>query len=268
LEFLNTRGFSTIRAVTPNTITEFLEWGQSRGLDRPQLRDTSGSISVFLNWAAMAGRYKGMNPIQPRMHRLVKPERVPRPLMDQALARIWRTLDKRGTLQQKLAVALGEEAGLRISEVCNLRISDIDMQGHRVFVRVPNKTDSERWALFHRKTRRLLGQWLSKRDPECGHDFLFLNSLNRPLNADRLANQLRRVLAGGKPASRDGRQTGTSDHFTFHRLRHTLASRLAEKGLSPAVIMNLLGWKSYSMFLHYSHLHPQRVRKLYEEAMA
>ena len=153
LEFLNTKGFSTIRAVTANTINGFLEWCQSRGIDRSQLRDTLGSISVFLDWAGMAGQYNGMNPIQPRMHRLVKPERVPRPLRDQALARIWRTLDERGTLQQKLAVALGEEAGLRISEVCNLHMSDIDMQGHRIFVRVPNKTDSERWAFFHRKTR-------------------------------------------------------------------------------------------------------------------
>ena len=266
-EFLNTRGISTIRAVTANTITGFLEWCQSRGIDRSQLRDTLGSISVFLDWAAMAGRYKGMNPIQPRMHGLVKPERVPRPLKDQAMARIWRTLDRRGTLQQKVAVALGEEAGLRISEVCNLRMSDIDMQGHRVFVRVPNKTDSERWACFHRKTRRLLREWLSKRDPGCGHDFLFLNSLNHPLNADRLANQLRHVLAGGKPGSRDRRQADASDNFTFHRLRHTLASRLADRGLSPTVIMNLLGWKSYSMFLHYSHLHPRKVRRLYEEAM-
>jgi len=266
-EFLNTRGFSTIRAVTPNTITAFLEWGLSKGLDRPQLRDTLGSVSVFLDWAVMAGRYKGMNPIQPRLHRMVKPERVPRPLTDQALARIWRTLDKRGTLQQKLAVALGEEAGLRISEVCNLRTSDIDMPGHRVFVRVPNKTDSERWAFFHLKTRRLLCEWLCKRDPGCGHDSLFLNSQNRPLNADRLANQLRRVLAGGTPAARDRKQAGASDHFTFHRLRHTLASRLADKGLSATVIMNLLGWKSYSMFLQYAHLDPRKVRKLYEEAM-
>jgi integrase/recombinase XerD len=267
LEFLNTRGFSTIRAVRPNTITEFLEWGQSKGLDRPQLRDTLGSVSVFLDWAAMAGRYKGMNPIQPRMHRLVKPERVPRPLTDQALARIWSTLDKRGTLQQKLAVALGEEAGLRISEVCNLRTSDIDMRGHRIFVRVPNKTDSERWAFFHRKTRRLLCEWLSKRDPGCGHDFLFLNTLNQPLNADRLADQLRRVLAGRNSESRDRRQAGTSDYFTFHRLRHTLASRLAGKGLSPTVIMSLLGWKSYRMLMQYVHLHPQKIRELYEEAM-
>ena len=268
LEFLNARGFSTIRAVTPNTIAEFLEWGQSRGLDRPQLSDALGSISVFLNWATMAGRYRGMNPIQPRMHRLVKPERVPRPLTDQALAWIWRTLDEQGTLQQKLAVALGEEAGLRISEVCNLRISDIDMQGRRIFVRVPNKTDSERWALFHRKTRKLLGQWLNKRGLECGHDFLFLNNRNRPLTADRLAEQLRRVLAGRKLASSDRKQAGTADHFIFHRLRHTLASRLADKGLSPTVIMNLLGWKSCRMLLQYVHIHPQKVRELYEEAMA
>jgi integrase len=234
LEFLNTRGFSTIRAVTANTITGFLEWCQSRGIDRSQLRDTLGSISVFLDWAAMAGRYKGMNPIQPRMHGLVKPERVPRPLRDQALARIWRTLDQRGTLQQKLAVALGEEAGLRISEVCNLRMSDIDLQGRRIFVRVPDKTDSERRACFHRKTRRLLREWLSKRDPGCGHDFLFLNALKRPLNADRLANQLRHVLAGGKPASPDRRQVGASDYFMFHRLRHYLPFLTMSCYRSPA----------------------------------
>jgi len=265
LEFLNAKGISTIRAVTPNTINEFLEWGQRRGLDRLQLYDTLGSISVFLNWAAMAGRYEGVNPIQRRMHRVVKPERVPRPLTDQALAWVWRTLDRKGTLQHKLAVALGEEAGLRISEVCNLRISDVDMPGRRVFVRVPNKTDSERWALFHRKTRKSLCLWLKRREPKCGHDFLFVNARNRPLTADRLAEQLRRVLAGGQP---DRKVTEASDDFTFHRLRHTLASRLANKGLSPAVIMDILGWKSYRMVQQYVRLHPQRVRELYEGAMA
>jgi type 1 fimbriae regulatory protein FimB len=216
----------------------------------------------------MAGRYKGLNPIQPRMHRVAKPERVPRPLTDQAMAWVWRTLDKHGTLQQKLAVALGEEAGLRISEVCNLRISDIDMQGRRIFVRVPNKIDSERWALFHMKTSKLLCQWLRKRNPECGHDFLFVNARNRPLTLNRLAEQLRRVLAGGKPEPPGSNLAEAPDYFTFHRLRHTLASRLANKGLDPAVIMDILGWKSYRMVQQYVRLQPQRVRKLYEGAMA
>jgi integrase len=199
---------------------------------------------------------------------MARPERIPRPLTDLAMAKVWKILSKQGTLQHKLAVAMGAESGLRISEVCNLRISDIDMWGCRVFVRVPNKTDSERWAPFHRKTRRFLGQWLKKRDPDCGHDFLFLNSQKRRLTMNRLAEQLRSLLAGGRPESADGRLAGVSDHFTFHRLRHTLASRLANKGVNPTTIMNILGWKSYRMVQQYVHLLPQNVRKSYEGAMA
>jgi hypothetical protein len=38
--------------------------------------------------------------------------------------------------------------------------------------------------------------------------------------------------------------------------------------LSPMAIMNILGWKSFRMHLQYIHLHPQKVRELYEEVMA
>ena len=47
------------------------------------------------------------------------------------------------------------------------------------------------------------------------------------------------------------------DGVTFHTLRHTTASRLAQAGLPLADVQQLLGHSSIMMTMRYSHLHPE-----------
>ncbi|PSH02814.1 MAG: hypothetical protein CXZ00_15565 [Acidobacteria bacterium] len=141
-----------------------------------------------------------------------------------------------------MRLAIGEETGLRLGEVCNLRVQDINLEMQTVLVGLPNKTMRERTALFHEKTRKYFEAWMAERDPNCGHDFLLHNNRGGRCTQTTIHLEFRRVLCiwerTGKTKAND---TGL-DTFNFHRLRHTMASRLVNGGADAAAIMSQGGW--------------------------
>jgi integrase/recombinase XerC len=50
----------------------------------------------------------------------------PRPCTEEEMRLIWEILNERGTTMQRLAVAIAEQSGLRIGEVCRLLRRDVD----------------------------------------------------------------------------------------------------------------------------------------------
>ncbi len=53
---------------------------------------------------------------------------------------------------------------MRRGETANIRLSDIDLERHEIFVRLPNKGDRERTARFGQKTKSLILAWLNDRN--------------------------------------------------------------------------------------------------------
>jgi integrase/recombinase XerC len=88
----------------------------------------------------------------------------------------WQILHERGTACLRFAVAIAVEAGLRIGEICNLRLNDVNLSRQTVFVRLPNKTKREREALFSHETKRYFIEWMAERNPLCTHDHVLHNN--------------------------------------------------------------------------------------------
>jgi len=252
--------------VSPKTITAFLASGQRDNGEKRQQIWALRSVSTFMAWLACEGYRKDPNPVIPKLHRMPKAKRLPRPYSDEELQTIWRILDKRGDSLSRLTVAIGEEAGLRISETCRLHLSDVDQKAQRLFVGLPNKTMQERWVPYHEKTRRYLQQWLNDRDAACGHDFLFHNTLGDPLTPLVLWGHLRTILDGYK-TQRRRTYDEVFDGFRYHRLRHTMASRLGNHGVDAATLMAMAGWRSWDSMNAYVKIKPQTVETSYHEAM-
>lgn len=97
--------------------------------------------------------------------------RIPRPLKPEELATLWHLLIERGDARVRFADDLGEDAGLRPSEICRVRISDVDLEAQRVHVRLPNSTMTERDAFIGEKTIQYFHEWMRERDANCGHDY-------------------------------------------------------------------------------------------------
>jgi integrase/recombinase XerC len=261
--FLTEEGIGSLDDVTPQTITAYLTWG--RESKRLVVAYSIGTLSTFFKWLISERRRNAANPIVGLIHNAPKKHRLPRPLETDELNFMWRLLGERGDARTRFAAAVGEESGLRIGEICNLRTSDVDLLRQSFFVRLPNKTNRERWAHFSEKTKRYYIEWMAERDSNCGHDFLLHNTLADPLLAGTLANQFKKILCKtyeGKAVHETG-----FDRWSTHRLRHTMATNLVSAGADAATVMAAGGWSSPEAMTVYARVDEKLARRGYDEAM-
>ena len=124
-------------------------------------------------------------------------------------------------------------SGLRVSEVCGLRVCDIDSAGDRMCIRVvQGKGGHDRYALLDEGLLAQLRQyWLSCRRGARGTDWLF-------------------------PASRDAARqaAGITKRGGIHLLRHGFATHLLEAGVDLNSVSKLLGHAHLSTTATYLRL--------------
>ena len=261
--FLQEEGITSLQQVTPKTVTKYIAWAHKSG--RAHLHRVISYVSTFFMWAIVEGHYKGGNPVVSLIHRMRVPKSMPRPLEDDELEFTWKLLKERGNSRLRLAAAIAEEAGLRIGEICRIRLSDIDTKRRRLFVRLPNKGKEERWAFFSDKTLKYYKEWMKERDPNCGHDSLLHNMRGNPCLVAQLGQEFRRTLCkeiGGKKLHETG-----FDNWLTHRFRHTMATHLANGGADATVVMASGGWKTFEAMGRYTRVNPDVARRGYDEAM-
>jgi integrase/recombinase XerC len=259
--FLTKEGVTSLEAVTPRTVTQYLSWGQKTG------RNVVWAIpflSTFFKWAIFEGHRKAANPIIPMLHNSHGTWGMPRPLEDTEVDFMWQLLDERGNSRLRLAAAIALESGLRVGEIGRLRLPDVDLKKQSFFVMLPNKGNRERTAFFSDLTVRFYHEWLAERDPECTHNNLLHNTRGNPCTTPTLIQEFHRVLCKihkGKKVHETG-----FDSWSTHKLRHTMASNLVSAGADAATIMAAGGWKSYQAMLGYSRVDVDVARRGYDEA--
>jgi integrase/recombinase XerC len=263
--YLNEVGIESLSEVDCNTVTQFLIWVQSGS--RGVKTDLLSCISTFFKWLQMTGRRTAGNPINSFLHRPKKPHRLPRPLSTDEQRFAWELLQERGDARLRLAFAIGQESGMRIGEICRIRLSDVDASARRIFVRLPNKKNRERYALFGVKTAKYLTEWLAERDASCGHDQLLYNysHLRTTFNTDSLGGAFSRVLCKtykGKILHDRG-----FEKWSTHRLRHTMSTNLVAGGADAAVVMAAGGWLDPDTMAGYTKINDAQVERGYQEAM-
>jgi len=151
--------------------------------------------------------------------------------------------------QALLAVVYG--SGLRVSEVCRLKVKDIESADDRMVVRVEQgKGRKDRNTLLSRHSLALLRAYWRECRPT---DWLFYGfdrskSLAIP-SAQRIYNQACQAAGLGK---RNG----------IHSLRHAFATHLLEQGVDLLVIKRCLGHSSLSTTAMYCHLSADHLRKV------
>ena len=122
--YLNQNRIRSLESVTPKTITAFLNHLMNTRRTSAG-RVVTGNVRRLFDWFILTGRRKASNPVIPSFHSQRKVKRLPRPYEARDLGLIWKLLEESGDVQLQLAVALGQEAGLRISEASDLRVNDV-----------------------------------------------------------------------------------------------------------------------------------------------
>jgi integrase/recombinase XerD len=150
--------------------------------------------------------------------------------------------------------------GLRVSELLNLRISDIDMRIG--CVRCIGKGDKERLVPIGRKAIEAVEQYLAKGRP------LFARPAAPPPH-----NQVLFLTRNGKRLSRVsiwkilhdyGTKLGLRGRLTPHKLRHSFATHLLEGGADLRSVQLMLGHADIATTQIYTHVVEERLKEIYK----
>jgi len=137
----------------------------------------------------------------------------------------------------------------RRNEILFLRIADLDLENHILYVRVP-KTDRRLALPINRALRRVIAEMQKSGElPESG--YIFTSESNRrakdsgdvPWHKDTVTHWFKDYI----------RLAGLPEHLTLHSLRHTYVTFLRSKGVPPDAIQPLLGHSSVQTTGKYDH---------------
>jgi Site-specific recombinase XerD len=134
------------------------------------------------------------------------------------------------------------DTGLRASELCDLKIEDVDNRNNRIFIK-NGKGMKSRTLPFSPRTGQTLWRYLATRPDARPEDPLFISRLNRALTRTKLAEMCQGV---GKRANVKGVHP--------HRFRHTFAIQYLKNGGNVYTLQAMLGHNSLSTVKIYLRL--------------
>jgi integrase/recombinase XerD len=150
--------------------------------------------------------------------------------------------------------------GLRVSELLNLRISDVDMR--MGCVRCIGKGDKERLVPIGRKAIAAVEAYLAGARPKflragtpaLHHQILFLTRGGRRLSRITIWKMLHDY----------GVKLGLRGRLTPHKLRHSFATHLLEGGADLRSVQLMLGHADISTTQIYTHVVEERLKEIYK----
>ncbi|MDR3330940.1 MAG: tyrosine recombinase [Endomicrobium sp.] len=123
--------------------------------------------------------------------------------------------------------------GLRVSELMNVRFSDISLQD--CFLRVAGKGSKERFVPFSEKVKDFIKIYLSKRKLTLSeNDYLFISRFGKKLSRIEFWRQLKNIA----------KTTSISKNITPYTLRHSFAMHLLAGGADILFVQEMLGHTS------------------------
>jgi integrase/recombinase XerD len=177
-----------------------------------------------------------------------RPERLPRYLTEEETHRLFEAVQD--SPRDSAMIHVLAYCGLRVSELCNLEVADLDFDHHVLHVR-SGKGDKDREVIMEEKTQAAIDRYLTERTlaSENGARLFAVG----PVTVER--------------AVRRAAQTAQiSRKVTPHVLRHTLATALLGRGLDIRYIQKLLVHASVATTQIYTHVNSHQLRDAYQRA--
>lgn len=147
--------------------------------------------------------------------------------------------------------------GLRVSEVVNLSIRDIDLQDG--IVHISGKGGKQRIVPFYEEAKHRLMRYLNEvrmKWADQKQDAVFVNQRGKQMSTRGV--QYRMELAA--------KACDLHVHIHPHMFRHSFATHLLDNGADLRFVQELLGHSSLSTTQIYVHVSQERLKKAYNEA--
>lgn len=212
------------------------------------------SIKSFYNYLLLEGK------IESSPTELIEAPKATRPLPDtltvEEIDRLIASIDNSTTkgLRDRAILEVLYSCGLRVSELCDLRIGDLFFgEG---YIRVVGKGDKQRLVPISGVARDRIQLYLERRaTTRRKEDTLFLNNRGAKLTRVMIFTIIKQACL----------RAGITKKISPHTFRHSFATHLLEGGASIRQVQELLGHESILTTEIYTHLDTQHLRHTLEE---
>ena len=256
VRFFRFLGHQRVRTVTPLDVRRFLAGESTKSYTKRTIARRLSCVRSFFRFLCREGILK-QNPAAvvptPRMERMLPQfldeQQVVR-LLEQPAAGTWQGLRDRAILETLYST------GMRVSELTGLNLEDVDAISGTAVVR--GKGKRERLCPVGKTALRAVHRYLATR-PTKGLKVPYALFVSQKLS--RLT-----VRQVDRLTQRYAKQAQLPVAITPHGLRHTFATHLLDRGADLRSVQELLGHQSLSTTQIYTHITPQRLKKVYDQA--
>jgi len=258
LQFLKMKHISSLDEVDKHVVRDYMSWLMAQGVVKSSIARKLSAVRSFYRYLVREEKVSS-NPLEkassPKLDR-----RLPSFLTVEETVRLLETPDlaKPQGIRDRALLELLYAAGLRVSELENLNLEQLNMETNEI--RVWGKGSKERVVLIGAPAAQALNNYLADNRPvlmgKQKTNAVFLNQYGGRLPARRIQKILDRCA----------RKAGIEKRVHPHILRHTFATHLLDGGADLRVVQELLGHAQLATTQVYTHVSQSQARKVYQSA--
>ncbi|WP_335965852.1 site-specific tyrosine recombinase XerD [Galbibacter sp. PAP.153] len=243
--------------ISPETLQGFIYETAKNISPRSQARLISG-LKSFFNYLIFED-YRADNPLEliesPKIGR-----KLPDTLSETEIDQIIKTIDlstPEGERNRTMLETL-YSCGLRVSELVNLKISDLFFE--EGFIKVSGKGDKQRFVPIAANTIKYITIYVKEIRPlipvqKGFEDFVFLNRRGKGLTRAMVFTVIKRTTE----------KSGIKKNISPHTFRHSFATHLLQNGADLRAIQQMLGHESITTTEVYMHLNRKDLAKVIDQ---
>jgi len=255
-EFLG-NNFTNIVSIDKDIVNDYLKYLYERKLNKNSICRKLSSVRGLYNYLVME------DVISDNLFGVIsnpkKEQYLPKFLKESELNKIFEVCLDDNSINQRdtLVIELLYATGLRVSELVNIKIKDINIKDRTI--KVLGKGSKERIVIFNNHTKDALNKYLSYGYNEFNKknsEYLILNKNGDKISERYIRNIIDRLV----------RIAGLNIKISPHTLRHTFATDLLEEGADLVTVKELLGHESLNTTSIYTHITNEQIKKTYNMA--
>lgn len=240
-----------IRKISTEQIRAYLsEYQKINNCSKVTVDNVRRNISSFFSWLEEED-YILKSPMR-RIHKIKTKQQVKEIISDEAIERL---RDSCSCPRDLAIIDLLYSTGVRVGELVNLNISDINFEARECIVF--GKGDKERRVYFDAKAKLHLRDYLKTRDDDNSALFVTLDSPHERLKISGVEIRIREL----------GRSVNLTKIHP-HKFRRTMATRAIDKGMPIEQVQKILGHSQIDTTMQYAIVNQNNVKSSHQKYIA
>lgn len=241
----------SVRKITTEEIREYLSnYQKQNNCSNATIDNVRRNISSFFSWLEEED-YILKSPMK-RIHKIKTKTVVKSTISDEGIEKL------RDNCKEKRDLAIIDllySTGIRVGELVNLNIDDIDFEGRECVVY--GKGDKERRVYFDAKTKVHLKEYIENRTDDNAALFVTLDAPYDRLKISGVEIRLRKL----------GRELNL-ERIHPHKFRRSMATRAIDKGMPIEQVQKILGHSQIDTTMQYAMVNQNNVKSAHQKYMS